>query len=127
MQFMGILHQVVELGVRCLDVLKAVGGDRAQFAPAKGNARVIRLGINGVFACRVSSQDFRRPTGPLELPAQRVLHVHQVQDCRRHVNVPHQAADSVRGGHPAGRFENQRDVQSRVVHEEAVLVFAVLA
>ena len=51
----------------------------------------------------------------------------QLEDGGRHVDSPYQPADDARRALSTREFKDERNVQGRVVNEEAVLVFAVVA
>ena len=113
--------------MRRLDVLEAVRREGGQFAPTQRVARVIRLGINGARASCAFSQDVGSQAGPLELPAEGIAKVQQLEDGGRHVDGPYQPADDARRALSTRKRKDERNLQRRVVYEEAVRVFAVLA
>ena len=52
--------------------------------------------------------------------------MHQLEDGGRHVDGPDKPADDTRWALSMRELEDERNVQSRVVYEKAVLIFAML-
>ncbi len=118
----GSLREVVELGLRAVDVVVAPVPDRPQRAPAQVDARVEGLGVQAPLrverARRASAA--RRRRAAEALPGRRPSVGSRSTSATGSFTVSPARAEP-------GQLDEQRDVERLAVEEDAVLLLAVLA
>ena len=122
---MRIALQIVQLVLRRLDVAIARIGERGQLAPAEVVSRVERLRVH---------RGFRQPAGPVEERLERTAaeipryrRLDELEDRRHQVDVLDQIGDAPSRARVALLLDDQRHVHRFLVHEQAVLLLAVVA
>ena len=117
-------RQVVELGLRRLDVQPVLFAPPVERRPAETEARVQRLDIGRLVASGLRVGDRRQQAAAL--CARKRRQAGQVEQRGRDVDPARQRRHDTSGRH-AGPGENQRHAGGRVVHEQAMRRLAVLA
>ena len=125
LRFRWILLQIVQFRTRRRDVLVAPGGERAEIAPSEMESRVNRFGIRAEAELLPGPGHQRHDARALELfPG---LDAEQVQRRRQDVDAPHRVGHAPTRHRVERRTNQERHVQGRLIHEEAVRAFAMLA
>ncbi len=126
----GIRHDVVELGLRRLDVLVPVVGQRRQVAPAQVQPRVQRLAIDPP---RLGGARPSRSTGLRERERQRPAreargrgHAGHLGDRREDVGEGHGRRHRLARAPAPRKLHEERHVDRLAVEQDAVLVLAVV-
>src|SRR5713226_9178112 len=136
--FSGIGFKIVQLWLGSFDKVKALTLERVQRTPTERTEGIKSLAVGrivcslicGLTPCLIIGQ--RRTEQSMRLKVYvdrivRIFHVGQLQKRRGHGRGLHGLATSAsRNAAPNRRFHDQRHMHRGVVHEEAMLIFAVL-
>ena len=120
-----IALQIVQLLARRLDVSEPTVGERRQLAPAEVIARVHRLGVHHLLGKAAATVKQRLQRSAAQISWRRRLD--EIEDRRHEVDVLHEVAHAPPRARVAFLLDDERHVDSLVVHEQPVLLLAVVA
>ncbi len=118
-------HQIINLGPRRADELEMVGSHRPQRRPAIVQERIERLGVD----LAVDRGSLAPDKGHEALPVNRLRRIDPdgIENRGVEIHVADRGRHDPAAGNAAGRSDDQRDVDRRVVDEEPVRQLPVIA